>query len=166
MHWYAVSTKPHQEKQAELHIKQCGIECFLPLLKESKIIRRMRKTVIEPLFPGYLFARFELERHYRAVSYATGVRRIVEFGSGPVKLDATMIDAIKERLNNGYVTLMPIRPVHGQVVYIKGGPLAGLEAVFVREMTERNRVLVLLNTLGFHAKLTLNIDQVSLPQAL
>jgi len=166
MHWYAVSTKPHQEKQAELHIKQCGIECFLPLLKESKIIRRMRKTVIEPLFPGYLFARFDLDKHYRAVSYATGVRKIVEFGSGPVELDATMIDAIKERLNNGYVTLMPIRPVHGQVVHIKGGPLAGLEAVFVREMTERNRVLVLLNTLGFHAKLTLNIDQVSLPQAL
>ena len=166
MHWYAVSTKPHQEKQAELHIKQCGIECFLPLLKESKIIRRMRKTVIEPLFPGYLFARFDLDKHYRAVSYATGVRKIVEFGSGPVELDATMIDAIKERLNNGYVTLMPVRPVHGQVVHIKGGPLAGLQAVFMREMTDRNRVFLLLNTLGFHAKLTLNIDQVSMPQAL
>jgi len=166
MHWYAISTKPHQEKQAELHIKQCGIECFLPLLKESKIIRRMRKTVIGPLFPGYLFARFDLDKHYRAVSYATGVRKIVEFGSGPVELDATMIDAIKERLNNGYVTLMPVRPVHGQVVYIKGGPLAGLEAVFMREMTDRNRVLLLLNTLGFHAKVTMDIDQVSLPQAL
>ena len=166
MHWYAVSTKPRQEKQAELHIKQCGIECFLPLLKESKIIRRMRKTVIEPLFPGYLFARFDIDKHYRAVSYATGVRKIVEFGSGPVELETTMIDAIKERLNNGYVTLMPVRPVHGQVVHIKGGPLAGLEAVFIREMTDRNRVLLLLNTLGFHAKLTLNMDQVSLPQAL
>jgi len=166
MHWYAVSTKPHQEKQAELHIKQCGIECFLPLLKESKIIRRTRQTVIKPLFPGYLFARFKLERHYRAVSYATGVRRIVEFGSGPVELDATMIDAIKERLHDGYVTLMPVRPVHGQVVHIKGGPLAGFEAVFVREVTDRNRVLLLLNTLGFHAKLMMDIDQVSLPQAL
>jgi len=166
MPWYAVSTKPHQEKQAELHIKQCGIECFLPLLKENKIIRRTRKTVIEPLFPGYLFARFDLDKHCRAVSYATGVRKIVEFGSGPVELDATMIDAIKERLNDGYVTLMPVRPVHGQIVHIKGGPLAGLEAVFMREMTDRNRVLLLLNTLGFHAKLTLNIDQVSLPQAL
>ena len=166
MHWYAISTKPHQEKQAELHIKQCGIECFLPLLKESKIIRRMRKTVIGPLFPGYLFARFDLDKHYRAVSYATGVRKIVEFGSGPVELDATMIDAIKERLNNGYVTLMPVRPVHGQVVHIKGGPLAGMEAVFMREMRDRSRVLLLLNTLGLHAKLTIDIDQVSLPQAL
>jgi transcriptional antiterminator RfaH len=166
MPWYAVSTKPHQEKQAELHIKQCGVECFLPLLKESKIIRRTRKTVIEPLFPGYLFARFDLDKHCRAVSYATGVRKIVEFGSGPVELDATMIDAIKERLNDGYVSLMPVRLVQGQIVHIKGGPLAGLEAVFMRAMTDRNRVLLLLNTLGFHAKLTLNIDQVSLPQAL
>ena len=166
MPWYAVSTKPHQEKQAELHINQCGIECLLPLLKESKIIRRMRKTVIEPLFPGYLFARFELDKHCRAVSYATGVRKIVEFGSGPVELDATMIDAIKERLNNGYVTLMPVRPVRGQVVHIKGGPLAGVEAVFMREMTGRNRVLLLLNTLGFHAKVTLNSDQVSRSKAM
>ena len=166
MPWYAVSTKPHQERQAELHITQWEIECFLPLLKANKIIRRTRKTVIEPLFPGYLFARFDLDKHCRAVNYATGVRKIVEFGSGPVELDATMIDAIKERLNDGYVTLMPVRPMQGQVVRIKSGPLAGLEAVFVRHMTERNRALLLLNTLGFHARLTLNIDQVSLPQAL
>ena len=166
MHWYAVSTKPHQEKQAELHIQQYGIECFLPLLKESKIIRRMRKTVIAPLFPGYLFARFDLDKHCRAVGFATGVRKIVEFGSGPVALDATMIDAIKEKLNNGYVTPNSARFKMGQIVHINGGPLMGLEAVFMREMTDRNRVLLLLNTLGFHAKLTLSIDQVSLPQAL
>jgi transcriptional antiterminator RfaH len=166
MHWYAVSTKPHQEKQAELHIKQCGIECFLPLLKENKIIRRTRKTVFEPLFPGYLFARLELERHYRAVSYTTGVRNIVEFGSGPVELEATMIDAIKERLTNGYVTPHPERFKMGQIVHIKGGPLTGLEAVFVREMPARSRVLLLLNAMGLHAKLTMDIDQVSLSQAL
>ena len=166
MPWYVVSTKPHQEKQAELHIKQWGIECFLPLLKKSKVIRRTRKIVIEPLFPGYLFARFDLARHYRAVSYDTGVRKLVDFGSGPVELAAAMIDAIKERLNDGYVTPYPESFKAGQVVQIKGGPLAGLEAVFMREMTDRNRVLLLLNTLGFHAKLTMNRDQVSLPEAL
>ena len=166
MPWYAVSTKPRQEKQAVVHIKQCGIECFLPLLKESKIIRRTRKTVIEPLFPGYLFARFELERHCRAVSYATGVRKIVEFGSGPVELDATMIDAIKERLSDGYVMPHSEHFKMGQILHIKGGPLAGIQAVFIREMTDRNRVLLLLNTLGLHAKVTMDIDQVSLRQAL
>ena len=166
MHWYAVSTKPHQERQAELHIKECGIECFLPLLKTSKIIRRTRKTVINPLSPGYLFAQFELERHYRAVSYATGVRKVVEFGAGPVELDVIIIDAIKERPNDGYVTPQSERFKMGQIVHIKDGPLTGFEAVFMREMTDRNRVLLLLNTLGLHAKLTLNIEQVCLPRAI
>lgn len=166
MPWYAVSTKPHQEKQAESHVCQLGIECFLPLLKTSKIIRRARKTVIEPLFPGYLFARFDISKHYRAVNYATGVRKIVEFGSGPVELDTVIIDAIKERLDDGYVTPQSGRFKMGQIVQINGGPLAGLEAVFTREMTDRNRVLLLLNTLGLQAKLSIDIDQVSLPRAL
>lgn len=166
MPWYAVSTKPHQERQAELSIKQWDIECFLPMLKANKIIRRTRKTVIEPLFPGYLFAQFELERHYRAVSYAAGVRKVVEFGSGPVELDATMIDAIKERLNDGYVMPQSERFKMGQIVHIKSGPLTGLEAVFVREMKDRDRVLLLLNRLGLNAKLNMSIDQVSLPLAL
>jgi transcriptional antiterminator RfaH len=166
MPWYVVSTKPHQEKQAELHIKQWGIESLLPLLKTSKVIRRVRKTVVEPLFPGYLFARFELDRHYRAVSYATGVRKIVDFGSGPVELDEAMIVAMKERLNDGYVTPYQETFKSGQIVQIKGGPLAGLEAVFVKEMTERNRVLLLLNTIGFRAKVTVERDLVGQVQGL
>ena len=109
MHWYAVSTKPQQEGRAEFHIKQWDIECFLPLLKESKIICRTRKMVIGPLSLGYPFARFELERHYRAVNYATGVHKVVAFGSRAVELDPAMIDAIKERLNDGCV---PPHPEH------------------------------------------------------
>jgi transcription antitermination factor NusG len=93
------------------------------------------------------------------------VRKVVEFGSGPVELDTAMIDAIKERLIDGYVTPHPESFKTGQVVHIKGGPLAGLEAVFMREMTDRNRVLLLLNTLGFHAKVTLNSDQVGRSKA-
>jgi transcription antitermination factor NusG len=104
--------------------------------------------------------------HYRAVSYARGVLTIVAFGGKPAEMSQALIDAIKERVNNGYVTLMPVRLVHGQVVHINGGPLAGLEAVFVRETTNRNRVLLLLNTLGLHAKLNMSIDQVSLSRAL
>ena len=166
MPWFAVSTKPHQEKQAELHIKQYGVECFLPMLKTNKIIRRVRKTVIEPLFHGYLFAQFDLQRHYRAVTYATGVRKILEFGSGPVELDDTMIAAMKERLEDGFVTPRQESFKAGQVIQINGGPLAGLEAVFLKEMSERNRVLLLLNTIGFRAKVTVDRDQLILTHAL
>jgi hypothetical protein len=60
-----------------------------------------RKAVIELCSPGYLLARFDADRHCRAVSYATGIRKIMEFSLGPFDLDATMINASNERMNNG-----------------------------------------------------------------
>ncbi len=57
--WFLVHTKPHSEKLAETHLQQLGVEIFCPLIKQEKIIRRKRRSVISPLFPGYLFAKFD-----------------------------------------------------------------------------------------------------------
>ena len=166
MPWYVIRTKPHQERQAESHLMQLSIETFLPLLRQNKWIRRREKTVVEPLFPRYLFAQFDINDRYRAVNFARGVLDIVKFGLKPAEVNESLIEAIKERLEDGYVTPKAERFQKGQIVQIKGGLLAGLEAVFMEEMTEQHRVLLLLNTLGLHAKLTIDSDQVILPQVL
>jgi transcriptional antiterminator RfaH len=162
--WYAIRTKPRQEKQAEFHLRQLCVETFLPLLRQNKMVRRARKMVLSPLFPGYMFARVDVRTHYRTVNFARGVLTIVGFGGKPAEMSQELIDTIKRRLENGYLTPDPKHFKRGQILHINGGPLAGLEAVFVREMTDRNRVLVLLNTLGLHAKLNISINQVSLPR--
>jgi transcriptional antiterminator RfaH len=164
--WHVIRTKPRQEKQAELHLKQLHVETFLPLLSQNKMVRRARKMVLAPLFPGYMFARVDLTTHYRAVSYARGVLTIVGFGGKPAEISQALIDSIKRRLENGCLTLDQKHFKRGQILHINGGPLAGLEAVFVRKMTDRNRVLLLLNTLGLHAKVNMTIDQVSLTRAM
>ena len=164
--WHVIRTKPRQEKQAEFHLRQLRVETFLPMLRQNKMVRRTRKMVLSPLFPGYMFARVDVRTHYRAVSYARGVRTIVGFGGKPAEMSQALIDAIKGRLENGYLTPDPKHFKRGQILRINSGPLAGLEAVFVREMTDRNRVLLLLNTLGLHAKLNMSINQVSLSQPL
>lgn len=166
MHWYVIRTKPHQERQAEFHLRQLPVETFLPLLRHNKRIRRQEKTVVEPLFPRYLFARFDINDRYRAVKFARGVLNIVEFGLKPAEVSESVIEAIRERLEDGYVIPPTERFQKGQIVQINGGPLAGLEAVFVREMTDQHRVLLLLKTLGLYAKLTMDTEYVSLPQAL
>ena len=121
---------------------------------------------MEPLFPRYLFARFDINDRYRTVNYARGVLKIVEFGLRPAEVSESLIQAIRERLEDGYVTPQAECFQKGQIVQIKGGPLTGLEAVFIREMTDQHRVLLLLKTLGLHAKLTIDNDQVTLHQAL
>jgi transcriptional antiterminator RfaH len=159
--WYAVRTKPHQEKQSELSIKLCGIECFLPLMKENKIVRRVRKTVVGPLFPGYLFVRIDVAEQYRAVTYARGVRTIVMFGSKPAEVDPSVIDAIKNRMTSSYIMETRREFRCGQTVKIGDGPLGGLEAVFMYEMPGKDRAMLLLKTMAFHAKVVVNIEQLS-----
>ena len=164
MHWYAVSTKPNHEKQVEQNIRRWGVECFLPLLQESKIIRRTKRTVISPLFPGYLFVRINLAEHYRTVTYARGVRKMVEFGSNPAEIDKGVIDAIKSKVADAHAYVMekPKDLGSGQIVQIKDGPLVGIEAVFMREMPGQQRAMVLLHTLAFQARAVVNIDQLAL----
>ena len=166
MHWFVIRTKPHQERLAEFHLRQLSVETFLPLLKLQKKVRRQDKTVVEPLFPRYLFARFDVNVRYRAVNFSRGVLNIVEFGLKPAEVSGALIDGIKLRMNDGYVIPSTERFHQGQIVHITGGPLAGLEAVFVKELKEQHRVLLLLRALGLNAKLMMDIGRVSLQQAL
>ncbi|MGH2359564.1 MAG: transcription termination/antitermination protein NusG, partial [bacterium] len=118
-------------------------------------------TVTGPLFPGYLFARLNVEEHYRAVTYARGVRRIVAFGSTPATVDEDLIQGMRTRLCNGCVSLTPRLPAPGQVVKIQDGPLSGIEAVFEREMPDRQRVVLLLRTLAYQARVIVPFEQVA-----
>lgn len=160
MDWYAVNTKPHQEMLAELNLLRSGVEVFFPQLKTEKVIRRKKQTVIEPLFPGYLFARFDLDTHYRTVHYACGVSKVVGFGLAPATIDDGVIESIKSRLQDGYVTVQPFSFAPGQAVRIEEGPFRGLEAVFEREMGDRERAVLLLQTLSYQASLVVDLRQV------
>lgn len=160
--WFLVHTKPRSEKLAETHLQQFGLEIFCPLLKQEKIIRRKRRSVISPLFPGYLFAKFDPFRQYRAVHYATGVRRVVTFGTTIARVEESMIEAMKARLFEGCVKMSKCSSfTPGQKVRIQDGPLQGLEAIFEREMSDRQRVTLLLQSVAYQARVVVHVDQVA-----
>src|SRR6266705_2870860 len=89
-HWYAVHTKPRQETLAQSRLRREGIETFFPKLRRKKTIRRVRRWATGPLFPNYIFARFELARAGRLVKYSTGVTNIVSFGGKPAAVDESI----------------------------------------------------------------------------
>ena len=137
-----------------------GVETFYPQLKQRKVIRRRAETRIGPLFPGYLFARFELGTHYRAVAYARGVRNIVTFGALPATVEDEIIEGIRARLHDGFLAVPAPSLMPGEIIRIQTGPLQGLEAVFVREMSDHERVVLLLRTLTYQARVVLPVEQV------
>lgn len=160
MYWYAIRTKPQREQQVESQLRLYGIDTLLPCLKETRMIRRIRKTVTVPFFPGYLFGRFNLEEHYRTVSYARGALTIVSFGHTPARVEEDIIDSIRTRLTDGVLTVKSQCPAPGQTVRIKSGPMDGLDAVFQYEMPGQQRAVVLLRCLAYQGRFVLPMGQV------
>ena len=160
MHWYAVNAKRREETHAELSLNRLGVETFYPQLRRERVIRRKRQTTISPLFPGYLFAKFHFPTDQRAVAYARGVRKIVEFGVTPAIVDEEIIEAIKNRVQDGYVTVPTRTFTPGQNVRITEGPLQGFEAIFERDMSDQERVVLLVRALSYQARVIVDAQYV------
>jgi len=160
MDWFVINTKHHHEGIAEQSLKRLGLETFCPPIRQTKVIRRRKQTVVRPLFPGYLFARFDLSTYYRAVSYAQGVRKLVSFGPMPEAVDEGIIQSIKSRMHEGYIQIPSTRFVPGQTVRIQEGPFHGLEALFEESLNDCQRVVLLLRTISFQARVVVGLDQV------
>lgn len=160
MSWYAINTKPHQERVAEQNLQRLEVETFCPMIQERKIIRRKNRVLTSPLFPGYLFANFSLQRQYRSVVYARGVKKVIAFGSIPAVVDKALIDAIRNRLQDGCFMSSNAEFKPGQLVRIQEGPLHGLEAIFEKEMTGSQRAVLLLRALSYQARVVVDLGQI------
>ena len=159
--WYAVHTRAHCEAFAGASLEHVGVEVFLPVLKEQKALCGKRNSTTSPLFPGYLFAKFEVPTELRAVSYARGVKSIVKLGGSPCIVDESIIDAIKSQATSGVIEFSENRLSTGQVVRIHEGPLCGLEAVFQKKLDGSSRTVLLLKAMSFHARVILNSKSVA-----
>lgn len=159
--WFLVHVKPRAEKVSAIHFDQLGLEAFCPQLKQEKIIRRVRRQVVVPLFPGYVFVKFDPMFQYRAVQYAIGVRRVVTFGDTFARVDSSIIEAMRARITQECVQVSNSSSFQpGQKVRIHEGPLQGLEAVFESEMSDRRRVTLLLETVAYQARVVVPVNQI------
>ena len=159
--WYAVNTKSRCEAIACASLERHGVEVFLPMLRERKALHGKCAQTTSPLFPRYLFAKFDVSCQLRAVNYARGVKGIVTFGSGPSMVDESIIHAIQSQATNGVIEISKGRFSSGQVVRIQDGPFCGLEAVFEKKLNGTNRVMLLLKAMSFQARVVLGSQQVA-----
>lgn len=150
--WYAIHTKPRQEDVAEMNLQNLGLSTFNPKLKERKIVRGVRQEVIKPLFPSYIFCKFRCHEFFRAVKYSRGVRGIVGAGDVPTPVDDEIIAIIYGRMKGGYVIIEPPKLQPGDRVMVESGPLQGFVGIFERETKDSERVVILLNTIKYQAR--------------
>ncbi|MCX7965069.1 MAG: transcriptional activator RfaH [Syntrophorhabdaceae bacterium] len=162
--WFVVNTKPKNETRAALNLESGGIETLAPKLKLRKYKNGRFVVVIEPMFPGYIFAKFNPVDDFRLVKYTRGVKTIVHFGERIVPIHEELIDFIKSRLENGIATIQKKPLSKGDRIVIKDGPFKGLTGIFEREMDGKERVTILLDAVQFAARMEIDRELVEKAQ--
>jgi transcription antitermination factor NusG len=125
LHWYAVYTRVQHEKIVAQALAVKGYEEFLPLCRCRRRWSDRIKDLELPLFPGYVFCRFDAEQRL-PILVTPGVHHIVGIGKIPLPVEEAEIAAIQSIVRTGLPTEpWPFLQVR-QRVRIDSGPLEGL----------------------------------------
>jgi transcriptional antiterminator RfaH len=145
--WYLLRTKPSKERWVHDQLAPILPEVFLPM-REARMPRwgRMEWTITS-LFPGYLFACFDLRQRYFEVRYMPGVQGIVSAGNDPLAVPVAVIDEIRSRARDGVVRIEEESFDRGEQLHVVEGPFRGFEAVFERYLSGAERVAILLSAI-------------------
>jgi transcriptional antiterminator RfaH len=137
--WYVLRSKPHKEDLLYHHALAQGFRIFYPWIE------------VQPYFPSYMFIQCDLSRvgssTFRYMPHAVG---LVSFDNEPASIDATVVEAIHERvaLLNATATTTRSTLHAGDRVWISAGPFAGCEAIFDAQLSGSDRVRLLLRLLS------------------
>ena len=162
--WYCIRSQPRHEHIAAANLRRNHqLEVFNPRIRFKRATRRGPVWVTEPLFPSYLFARFELSALLPKVQHAFGVAGVVRFGTfWPAVSDAVireLLSAVGEEETRIIEDPLP----EGGEVQILGGAFDGFRAIVTRVLPARNRVAVLLDFLGRQTMVELDRGAVVAP---
>jgi len=160
MNWYAIYTKPRSEDSTAHLLNNAGIETLSPKIRTVKYVRRKYIDVIEQLFPSYIFAFFDLEKHTHMIKYTRGLRYIVG-KENPIAVPIEIINAILERMEGDIVIPIPEKFSKGDKIMIKEGPFKNFYGIFEKNISGRARAMILLETLYFKV----NIETRSIKKA-
>ena len=143
--WYAVRVKSRFEFTTSAVLSERGYETFLPSYRSRRAWSDRIKELEMPLFPGYVFCRFDAPDLYRVLN-SLGVVHVVSAGSKPLPVDEQEVASIQKVCKSGRgAQPWPFLQV-GRRVRIEFGPLAGAEGIVV-EMKSSCRIVVSLTLL-------------------
>ncbi|HXW56411.1 MAG TPA: UpxY family transcription antiterminator [Candidatus Cybelea sp.] len=128
--WFAVQVRTRHEFGVADYLGGKGYEQFLPSYTCRRRWSDRIKEVRSPLFPGYLFCRFDVQDRLPILK-TPGVLQIVGTGRSPIPVDETEVSALQTLVGSG----LPNQPwpflQAGDTVRIQAGPLRGVEGLLV-----------------------------------
>jgi transcription antitermination factor NusG len=131
LQWFALGVKPRFDKAVARTLESKGFETLLPLYKKQHRYASRCKLSELPLFPGYVFCRFNVLTRLPILT-TPGVTQILGPRNTPLPLSDDEIGSL-QRVIQADVPLQPFPFLQvGQRVRIEEGVLAGVVGIVIR----------------------------------
>ncbi len=142
--WLGIQAHLRKEKDVAIQLKGRGYEVFLPQYRKQTYRSDRRIEVDCPLFPGYLFCRFDSA--LPPIVALPSVVAIVGYGRQPEPIPEREVENIRSMLQSGFaVDHFPYLRIGDKVIIVRG-PLCGVEGMLVTEK-DKFKVVVSVNLL-------------------
>jgi len=152
--WYALQVCSRKEASVSFQLRGLGYDCFLPTYKCQRKWSDRVKESEQPLFPGYLFCRFDFQSR-RPLVMTPGVIQIIGNGKTPLPV----ADEEIEKIQLAVASEAPRQPWPyievGERVRVNYGSLRGLEGILIN-FKGSHRVVLSISLL--HRSVALEVD--------
>ena len=135
-----------------------NIETCYPRIKEKRYssFTQLPVLAIKPLFPGYIFARFDARTMLSKVWFTRGVRRVISSGGRPLTITEDIILLIRSQIGpEGFVNTGQQLAI-GDKVRIRGGPLQDFVGIFEANASAARRVRLLLSAVNYQCRIDID----------
>lgn len=161
--WYVMYTKPRQETVALENLQRQSYTVMYPRARlQKRKAGQGTVTVLEPLFPRYMFVQMEAGvDDFSKLRSTKGCIDLVKFGGKASTVPDDFIQLISTQADNDCVidlqqtNALPL----GSNVRVAEGPFEGLLGTIASAKSD-HRVIVLLNILGAERNVELKKSQL------
>jgi len=145
MPWFAIYTKPKNEKKVVEGLEKIGVEVYCPMITQVKQWSDRKMKVEMPLINSYVFVNIA-DKNRNIVFNVPGVVRYLFWLGKPAVIQDHEIEVLKDGLKGilNNVEVQGIQP--GDILTISKGPFQGKEGIV--SQIEKNKIRLVLKELG------------------
>jgi len=158
--WYVIQTKPKKEEEATSYLSTKGVEIFHPFMENFLLRNGKMKKELKPLFPNYIFGKFDLDQNYPLVRWARGVKKVLGFGGYPTPVSEEAVEMIRRRTDTDGIVRLRYHFQANDLIRIKTGPLKDLLGIFEGWISDSERVRILLNLVGYQPAVEMHCSMI------
>jgi len=162
LRWFVVQTRAREERVAAGQLQRLELPVFLPCRLQTIRHARRLHTEIAPLFPGYLFVKFDASRRgWSDIAATQGVKQILTSGGRPNPVAAGVVETLLASSDDRGIVYFRADIATGGNVRLLSGPFASELGVLER-LDNAGRVSLLLDIMNRKVRVSMDRDNIAL----